>query len=399
MRSKKILLGVTGSIGAYKACLLLRRMRERGADVKVAVTESGAKMVGTATFHALSGHPVITDLWDLEKTSSGEIHIELTDWADAVVIYPCTADLLASVATGKAGDPLELAAMASRGPVVLVPAMHHRMWSSPATVANVNLLRSRGYLVMEPEVGPLADGSVGPGRLPEPETALEAVWAALTPQDLAGRTVLVTAGPTREPLDAVRFLSNPSSGRMGFAVARVAVRRGARVVLVHGPVALDVPPGVEAVPVTTAAEMKAAVDARFDEADAVVMAAAVADFRPAEVAEGKVAKGDAPDTVALARTDDILAGLGQRKGDRVLVGFAMETGELERKAAAKLAAKNLDLIVGNDLTAPGAGFGHDTNEVVVLAPGAEPERVPLQSKEAVAGRILDRLAALLEDAR
>jgi len=399
LHSYKILLGVTGSIGAYKACYLLRRLRERGAEVKVAMTESGARLVGPSTFHALSGHPVITDLWDLEKTSSGEIHIELTDWADAVVVYPCTADFLASVATGHAGDPLELAAMASRGPVLLVPAMHHRMWSSPATQANVQLLRSRGFTVIEPEIGPLADGSVGPGRLPEPETAMEAVWTALSPQDLAGRTVLVSAGPTREPLDAVRYLSNPSSGRMGFAIARVARRRGARVVLVHGPVALPSLPGVQAVAVTTAAEMKAAIDAHFEEADAVVMAAAVSDFRPAAAVAGKVAKGEAPESLELARTEDILAGLGGRKGTRVLIGFAMETGDLEARAGAKLRAKNLDLIVGNDLTAPGAGFEHDTNDVLILAPDADPERVPLQSKEAVASRLLDRLVPLLEGSR
>jgi phosphopantothenoylcysteine decarboxylase/phosphopantothenate--cysteine ligase len=393
----RVLLGVTGSIGAYKACLLLRRMKERGIDVKVAMTEAATRMVGTPSFHALSGHPVITDMWDLERTSQGEIHIELTDWADALVVYPATADLMAAMATGRATDALELAALAAGGPVVLVPAMHHRMLANPATRANMELLRSRGVVVVEPEVGPLASGEVGPGRLPEPATALEHVLAALAKDDLAGRHVLVTAGPTREHLDPVRFLSNPSSGRMGDAVARVARRRGARVTLVSGPTALAAPPGIDAVAVTSAAEMAEAVNGLFDSVDVVVMSAAVADFRPAQVAPGKVAKEDAASEVSLERTDDILAGLGARKGGQLLVGFAMETEELEARAAAKLTRKNLDLIVANDLTRPGAGFGHDTNEVIILAPDQGPERLSLRSKEQVADRILDRVAAQLEE--
>lgn len=397
MPEHRVLLGVTGSIGAYKACLLLRRMKERGIDVKVAMTEAATRMVGTPSFHALSGHPVITDMWDLERTSQGEIHIELTDWADALVVYPATADLMAAMATGRATDALELAALAAGGPVVLVPAMHHRMLANPATRANMELLRSRGVVVVEPEVGPLASGEVGPGRLPEPATALEHVLAALAKDDLAGRHVLVTAGPTREHLDPVRFLSNPSSGRMGDAVARVARRRGARVTLVSGPTALAAPPGIDAVAVTSAAEMAEAVNGLFDSVDVVVMSAAVADFRPAQVAPGKVAKEDAASEVSLERTDDILAGLGARKGGQLLVGFAMETEELEARAAAKLTRKNLDLIVANDLTRPGAGFGHDTNEVIILAPDQGPERLSLRSKEQVADRILDRVAAQLEE--
>jgi len=393
----RVLLGVTGSIGAYKACLLLRRMKERGLDVKVVMTESATRMVGPPSFHALSGHPVITDLWDLERTSQGEIHIELTDWADALVVYPCTADLMASIATGRATDALELAALACRGPVVLVPAMHHRMLSNPATRANMELLRERGLHVVEPEVGPLASGEVGPGRLPEPETALEHALAALGPRDLDGRRILVTAGPTREHLDPVRYLSNPSSGRMGYAVARVAWRRGASVILVSGPSSLPTPPGVERVDVISAAEMADAVRSRFEAQDAVIMSAAVADFRPAAVAADKVSKEDAADSVPLERTEDILAGLGATKGGQKLVGFAMETRDLERRAAAKLRRKNLDLIVANDLTRPGAGFGHETNEVVLLGSGGAAERLPLQSKEEVAGRILDRLVTLMEE--
>jgi len=396
LSTTKVLLGVTGSIGAYKAVVLMRRMRERDLDVKVVMTEAATKMVAPATFHALSGHPVITDLWDLELTSQGEIHIELTDWADVLVVYPCTADFMANAASGRASDPLELAALASRGPVLLFPAMHHRMLSNPATRSNVRLLRRRGTHVIEPEVGRLASGEIGAGRLPEPDTAIEAILASLSPQDLQGRRVLVTAGPTRERLDAVRFISNPSSGRMGYAVARVAKRRGAEVRLVCGPGRFDPPPGVEVIRVESSSEMGAAVKDHFEESDAVVMAAAVSDFKPQVVSDGKVSKTDAEMSLALEHTEDILAGLGQHKGDRVLVGFAMETRELVSRARAKLAAKNLDLVVANDLTRDGAGFGHPTNVVVLVSPDGSARELPLLSKEDVAGHILDRVAGLLE---
>jgi len=399
LSTTKVLLGVTGSIGAYKAVLLMRRMRERDVDVKVVMTEAATKMVAPATFHALSGHPVITDLWDLELTSQGEIHIELTDWADVLAVYPCTADFMANAASGRASDPLELAALASRGPVLLFPAMHHRMLSNPATRSNIDRLRERGTHVIEPEVGRLASGDVGAGRLPEPETAIEAILGSLSKQDLAGRSLLITAGPTRERLDAVRFISNPSSGRMGYAVARVAKRRGARVLLVCGPGRFDPPPGVEVFRVESAADMGGTVKQHFDEVDAVVMAAAVSDFRPQDVAEGKVSKADAEMNVTLEHTEDILAGLGKVKGSRVLVGFAMETQNLVARAHAKLAAKNLDLVVANDLTRDGAGFGHPTNVVVMVAPDGSARELPLLSKEEVAGHILDRVANLLETRR
>ena len=396
MTTTKVLLGVTGSIGAYKAVLLLRRMMERELEVKVVMTEAATKMVALPTFHALSGHPVITDMWDLELTSKGEIHIELTDWADVLVVYPCTADFMACVAAGRSADPLELAALASRGPVILFPAMHHRMLSNPATRNNIRMLRERGTHVIEPEVGRLASGDIGAGRLPEPETAMESILAALSPQNLEGKTLLVTAGPTREKLDAVRFLSNPSSGRMGYAVARVARRRGARVLLVSGPSRFDPPPGVEMTRVESAAEMATTVQDRFDEADALVMAAAVSDFRPTTPNEGKISKHDAELAVELEHTQDILAGLGQRKGNRVLVGFAMETQDLVARAKAKLAAKNLDMVVANDLTRDGAGFGHPTNVVVFVTPDGAAKELPLLSKESVAGHILDRIVTMLE---
>jgi phosphopantothenoylcysteine decarboxylase/phosphopantothenate--cysteine ligase len=394
--ASKVLLGVTGSIGAFKSCLLLRRMKERGFDVKVVMTESATKMVAPATLHALSGHPVITDLWDLEHTSSGEIHIELTDWADVTVVYPCTADFLSCAAQGRASDALELAAMASRGPVILFPAMHHRMLSNPATRRNIEMLRERGTVVVEPEVGVLASGETGPGRLPEPETALEALLAALSPKDLTGRTILVTAGPTRERLDAVRFISNPSSGRMGYAVARVALRRGARVLLVCGPGRYDPPEGAIVTRVESAAEMASAVTRQAEDADAVVMAAAVSDFRPTSAEDGKISKIDAELSVDLEHTQDILATLGENKGERILVGFAMETQDLVERASAKLRRKNLDLVVANDLTREGAGFGHPTNVVVMVSPDGTARELPLLSKESVAGHILDRIARLLK---
>ncbi len=399
MSACKVLLGVTGSIGAFKATLLLRRLWERDMEVKVVMTEAATKMIAPATFHALSGHPVITDLWDLEHTSKGEIHIELTDWADALVVYPCTADFMACMASGRCSDPLELAAMACKGPVILFPAMHHRMLENPATRENMRRLRERGTWVVEPEIGRLASGDQGAGRLPEPETAVEWVLTALSPQDLRGRRILVTAGPTREHIDAVRYISNPSSGRMGYAIAQVARRRGAEVELISGPSGLSAAPGVEVTSVLSAAEMAAAVRDRFDACDALVMAAAVSDFRSSEVSPGKIAKTEAETAVQLEHTEDILAGLGPDKGHRVLVGFAMETRDLVERARSKLEAKNLDLIVANDLTREGAGFGHPTNVVTILDEGGAARHLPMLSKEQVAGEILDRVVPLMEARR
>jgi len=395
-RSPRVLLGVTGCVGAFKSILLLRLMRLAGWEVQVVMTESATQFVGKATFHALSGNPVRTDLWALEQTEGGELHVELTGWADAMVVYPATANFVGGLAASLADDLLRLTALCFDGPLVVCPAMHTRMLLNPLQVKATEALREAGITVVPPVEGMLANGEIGPGRLPEPEVAFEALRRAMTPQDLAGRRLVISAGPTRAPLDPVRFLSNPSTGKMGFAVARVAARRGADVTLVSGPVHLAAPEGVELVPAQTAAGMADAVRSAAEDADAVVMAAAVADYRPASPSGVKTAKGAGPMRVEFERTEDILAGLGAEPEGRVLVGFAMETGDLLDKARAKLQRKNLDLLVANDLNVPGAGFAVDTNVVTILHRDGRAEELPQQDKEAVASELLDRIAALLK---
>ena len=395
-RPPRILLGVTGGVGAFKSILLLRLMRLTGWEVQVVMTEAATRFVGKATFHALSGRPVHTDLWALEQTQGGELHVELSAWADAMIVYPATANFIGGVAASLADDLLKLTAACFSGPLVVCPAMHTRMVTNPLQVKAVEALREVGIRILPPVEGMLANGEVGPGRLPEPEAAMEALRAAMTPQDLAGRCLVVSAGPTREPLDPVRFLSNPSTGKMGYAVARVAARRGADVTLVSGPVSEPPPPGVDLVLVQTAAGMADAVRDAADDVDAVVMAAAVADYRPASRAREKLSKGAGPMSLELVRTEDILAGLGAAPNGRLLVGFAMETGDLLVRARAKLERKNLDLLVANDLTVPGAGFAVDTNVVTILHRGGRAEELPRLGKEEVAGELLDRIVALLK---
>ena len=394
----KVLLGVTGGVAAFKAVLLLRRLQDAGAEVEVLMTDSATRFVGEATFHALSGRPVNRTAWDLSASRTGERHVELSAWADAMVVYPATAHSVGALAAGLCDDLIQLTAFSMSGPVLLCPAMHHRMAARPQYAASVVALRAAGVHVLAPTTGRLANGEVGEGRLPEPEEALEALLTLLTPQDLSGRTVVVTAGPTREALDPVRYLTNPSTGKMGFALARVARRRGAEVTLISGPTSLSPPSGVRLVPVTTAAEMTDAVHASLPGADVLVMAAAVADFRPAERASQKMKKGaaGAPTKIVLERTTDILGSLPTALRPRVVVGFAMETQDLVDNARRKLEAKALDLVVANDLGAPGAGFGTDTNVVVVLDRAGGRQDLPRCSKDDVAHAVLDRALSLLE---
>lgn len=399
-RPTRVLLGVSGGIAAFKAVLLLRVLKKAGFDVKVVMTEAATRFVGVATLHALSGHPVISSTWQLQHTDKGELHVELAEWADAVVIYPATSHIIGSLAAGLNDDVLQLCCTCATGPVILSPAMHTAMARSPQQQAAEQILVDAGYRIVPPVEGLLANGKWGYGRLPEPESVAEILNQELTPSTLEGRTVLVTAGPTREALDPVRFISNRSSGRMGFAVARQALRRGARVVLISGPTELEPPQGVELVPIESAAELSFAVKRHFAACDALVMTAAVADFTPRHPSETKIKKeGIAADlSLALSRTDDILTGLGDssQRGDRVLVGFAMETGDLVQKAWSKLKRKKLDLIVANDLGVEGAGFGTTTNVVSILWPGGGRMDLPRLSKDEVAGRILGRVEALLE---
>ncbi len=393
----RIVLGVGGGVAAYKAALLLRAFTEAGHDVRVVPTPAALRFVGAATFEALSGNPVTTDVWsDVDEVA----HVRIGQTADLVVVAPATADLLARAAAGRADDLLTATLLTAHCPVVFVPAMHTEMWLHPATRDNVATLRRRGALVLPPAVGRLTGPDSGPGRLPEPAdvAALAQVALAAGPDvlraDLAGRRVVVSAGGTREPLDPVRYLGNRSSGKQGWALARVAAARGAEVVLVAANVDLPAPFGVRVVPVGTAEDLRAAVLAEAPEADVVVMAAAVADFRPATVAATKLKKKDDPGEVPevrLVRNPDVLTELvAKRPAGQVVVGFAAETGDDDgdvlAHARAKLARKGCDLLVVNDVSGGGV-FGRPDNAAVVLAADGSATEVPHGSKDAVAAAV------------
>jgi phosphopantothenoylcysteine decarboxylase / phosphopantothenate---cysteine ligase len=385
LAGKRIVLGVTGGIAAYKAVELCRRLIDAGAYVIPVMTEAAERFVGRTTFSALASEPVQTSLWDGLTPIP---HTRLGQCADLIIVAPATARVISAYATGDASDLLTNALLATRAPVLLCPAMHTEMWEHPAVVENLDTLRRRGVHVIEPAVGRLAGGDVGAGRLADPADILGAAERILGAGDLAGVAVVVTAGGTREPIDAVRVIANRSSGKQGYAIAAEAAARGAAVVLVST-VELPPPPGVDLVSVETAEQLQAAVAARSG-ADVIVMAAAVADFRPKQSASGKLKKQDGPPDIVLEPTPDILAELGAAKRPgQVLVGFAAETEDLVANAAAKLAAKRLDLIVANDVSAPGVGFGHDTNAVVLLRPEGEPTTVALRDKRAIAAAVLD----------
>jgi phosphopantothenoylcysteine decarboxylase/phosphopantothenate--cysteine ligase len=394
-RDKQILLGVSGGIAAYKAVELLRLLVKAGAAVQVVMTRHAQEFVGPLTFQTLSGNPVHTELFSLiQEREIG--HISLADRADLCIVAPATANLIGKLASGIADDLLTTTLMATKAPVLLVPAMNVNMWENPLYQENQARLMRHGYHFMTPVTGELACGWQGQGKLPDPAAIFDFAEDLVGTRELAGRTVLVTAGPTREELDPVRYLSNHSSGKMGYAIARAARNRGARVILVSGPVALAPPEKVELVAVTTAREMHAAVMSRCRTADVIIKAAAVADFRPASRADGKLKKGRSERaTVDLERNPDILAELGAQKGRAVLVGFAAETADLLANARNKLAAKGADLIVANDVTAPGAGFGQDTNVVRFVERDGRVEELPCLAKEEVAARLLDRVQALL----
>ncbi|MFW3169131.1 bifunctional phosphopantothenoylcysteine decarboxylase/phosphopantothenate--cysteine ligase CoaBC [Geodermatophilus sp. CPCC 206100] len=400
----RIVLGVSGGVAAYKAALLLRAFTEAGHEVRVVPTPAALRFVGAATFEALSGHPVTTDVWtDVDEVA----HVRIGQAADLVVVAPATADLLARAAAGRADDLLAATLLTAHCPVVFAPAMHTEMWLHPATQDNVATLRRRGAIVLPPAVGRLTGPDSGPGRLPEPPdiAALAAVVlsngsAALAP-DLAGRRVVISAGGTREPLDPVRYLGNRSSGKQGWALARVAAARGAEVVLVAANVDLPAPFGVRVVPVGTAEELRGAVLAEAADADVVVMSAAVADFRPATVAATKLKKDSAaePDSVPLARNPDVLVELvGKRPTGQVVVGFAAETGDdagdVLTHARAKLARKGCDLLVVNDVSG-GRVFGRPDNAAVVLGADGSTTELPEGSKDAVAAGIWTAVAARL----
>jgi phosphopantothenoylcysteine decarboxylase / phosphopantothenate---cysteine ligase len=388
-----VLLGVSGGVAAYKAALVARLLKTAGADVRVVLTEAATRFVGADTFAALTGEPAYTSLWE----RPGEVlHVRLAREADVAIVAPATANTLAKLALGHADDLLSAALLEATCPVVVAPAMHSGMWEHPATQANVETLRARGAVVVGPATGPLAHGDEGVGRLAEPDDVVAAARDVLARQDLAGRWLLISSGPTHEPIDPVRFVGNRSTGKMGAALAAEAAARGAAVTVVLGPGAV-VPAGVEVVSVRTAEEMRRAILARFDEADAVVMAAAVADFRPKAVADQKLKKDAGTPEVILEPTADILAELGERRVRQVLVGFAAETEDLERAGRSKLASKHLDLLIVNRVGRQGTGFGADANEAMVLAASGRDEPLRTWSKRELAAEVLDRVSAMLAE--
>lgn len=392
---RRILLGVSGGIASYKSAWLARLLTKAGAEVDVVLTRAATEFVGAVTFEALTGRPVHTGLFDAGRALD---HIRLAKGADAVVVAPATADLMARAATGQADDLLTACLLATESPVLLVPAMNDRMWAHAQTQANAAHLRRLGYRLLDPDDGMLAAGEgSGPGRMPEPETIFAHVGRLLERDaTLEGTRVLVTAGPTREAIDPVRFLSNHSSGKMGVAIAAAAWRRGADVTLVAGPLSVAVPVGVRHVGVQSTDDMRAAVAAEIGSADIVVMSAAPADYGPATPSDRKLKKTGKARTLELAETADILASTRDaRKAGAVIVGFALETDDLVENARRKLEAKELDMIVLNDAKERGAGFGTDTNRVAILRRGdAAVEQLPLLSKAQVADELLDRVDAL-----
>jgi phosphopantothenoylcysteine decarboxylase/phosphopantothenate--cysteine ligase len=396
----RITLGVTGGVAAYKSAELVRRLQQEGHSVQVVMTRAACEFVTPLTFAALSGQKVITDLFP--KSSTGEAnldsaieHIAVAQRTDLLLVAPATADILAKFARGLADDFLSTLYLASTAPVIVAPAMNVNMWQHAATQENLAVLKVRGVHVVEPNAGYLACGMTGPGRLAELDEILKAVQEiAQTKRDLAGETLLVTAGPTCEDIDPVRYITNRSSGKMGYAVAEAGARRGAKVTLISGPTALAAPEGVERVDVRTAEEMLVAARKHFPSCSLAVFAAAVADYRPAEPASSKIKRSKEALTIRLEPNTDILATLAKEKGERIIVGFAAETDRVAENARKKLAQKNADLIVANDVTAEGAGFDLDTNIVTLFSRDGRDLPLPRMSKAEVAERILDEAVRL-----
>jgi len=395
----RITLGVTGGVAAYKAAELVRRLQQDGFSVQVVMTRGAREFVTPLTFAALSGQKVITDLF---AESSGEAnlesaieHIAVAQRTDLLLVAPATADILAKFARGIADDFLTTLYLASTAPVIVAPAMNVNMWNHAATQENVEMLRARGVKIVDPDEGYLACGMTGAGRLAGQAAIVAAVHEALhAVRDLAGEKVLVTAGPTRENLDPVRYLTNRSSGKMGYAVAEAASRRGAHVILVSGPTSLEAPAGVERIDVQSADEMHRAVLGKVADCSIAIFAAAVADYRPTESNGQKIKRNKESTTISLEPTPDILASVARNKGERFIVGFAAETDHVAENARQKLAAKNADLIVANDVTAEGAGFDHDTNIVTLFSRDGRDLALPRMSKSEVAQRILDEVVRL-----
>jgi len=397
LKGKEIVLGVTGGIAAYKAAEFVRLLVKREASVHVVMTRNAQEFVTPLTFQTLSGNPVTTDSFKfVDETKIG--HIALADLAEMIVILPATANIIGKIANGIADDFLSTMVMASRAPVLFVPSMNVNMWESKALQRNIETLAERGFHFIDPGEGELACGWYGKGRLADLEEVMEKMEDLFAPKDLKGERILVTGGPTQEPIDPVRFITNRSSGKMGYALAKVARRRGAEVFLVTGPTSFPIPRrDIEMVPVRTAEEMREAVLARTETCSVVIKAAAVSDYRPRVVSEKKLKKGEPYLSLELERTIDILGEIGKKKGNRILVGFAAETNDLVKNGRKKLLEKNLDFIVVNDVTRSDAGFGVDTNQVKILHSSGETTDLPLRSKEEVAEKILDEVLRILKE--
>lgn len=396
LKGRKIVVGVTGGIASYKSIEIVSRLKKAGALVQTMMTESATNFVTPLTFREISGNPVVTSMWS-EPTKWNIEHIALANWADLFLIAPATANIIGKIANGIADDMLSTTVMATKAPVVFAPAMNSNMYVNPVTQQNIQKLAALGYHFIQPAYGLLACGIEGPGRLPEPILIVEKVISLLNDRNsLTGKKVLITAGGTREPIDPVRYIGNRSSGKMGYALADVAAKRGAKVSLVSGPSSLPVPDGVEIIRVETALQMKDAVLSQFDDADIIIKAAAVADYRPQVAAEHKIKKSDDTLTIVLEKNPDILLELGRRKSHQLLVGFAAETQDLINNAKEKLAKKNLDMIVANDVTKPGAGFNSDTNIVKVLYRDGRIEELPKMTKTGLAEIILNKISEQIE---
>lgn len=405
LQGKEIVLGVTGGIAAYKAVEIVSRLRKAGANVHVIMTKEATQFVTELTFREISGQPVAVDMW--EKVMQFHVeHIALAQLADLMLIAPATANIIAKAAVGIADDMLSTTLLATKAPIYMAPAMNTNMYENPITQRNIAELKARGFHIIEPAAGHLACGTSGKGRLPEPVDIVRIVSEALTSQNLTsqeltsqnltGQKILVTAGGTIEPLDPVRYIGNRSTGRMGYAIAEEAARRGAEVVLVSGPTVLENPAGVRVIRIETARQMREAVLAEFPTAAAVIKSAAVADYRPETVAGQKIKKSEDDLVLHLVRNPDILYELGQKKEHQVLVGFAAETCKVEEYARKKLAKKNLDFIVANDVSEKDAGFGVETNRIKLIDRSGAMKPYSLMSKKELAGIILDHVAEALE---
>lgn len=395
LKNKNVVLGVSGGIAAYKSVELLRLLVKAGASVQVLMTESAGWFVGPLTFEVLSGRKVCTNLFDPHE-DAGIQHIQWAEEADAVIIAPATANVIGKLANGIADDALTTFMLAVTSPAMLCPAMNTNMYANEVVQSNLHKLSGCGYTLLTPEAGELACGTTGPGRLPEPAYIFDRFLKMLTPKDLDGKKVLVTSGPTREFIDPVRFISNPSSGKMGYALARAAEQRGAAVTLVSGPTSLSAPFDVDLVPVTTAAQMYDAVAPNADDYDIIIKCAAVADYKPVNAAAHKKKKSDGQETLVLERTQDILKSISRKRNHQVVVGFAAETQNLDTYAKEKLEAKQLDFIVGNLIGSQGSGFEVDTNQANLYFKDGTKEALDLMPKADLANNILDRIVRVLK---